>query len=168
MFMSLLLRISMGGIMSDCIDTVSSLMPSSSKFEGSDLQKILDETIGQYFDEVDNRIEELVDAPFLSEAEGDYLDLLYGRLYGVSRGVDESDDEYRTRLMFQASDKMRVKELVDLGCSVYAYVEDYNAEWVLTSRNTSLTDKIMVEFPSSLVEELVKDNCIWEKILVSV
>ena len=66
----------MGGIMSDCIDTVTSLMPSSSSFDGSDVQRILDETIGPYFDDMVERIEDLIDAPFLTEASGDYLDLI--------------------------------------------------------------------------------------------
>ena len=85
--------------MSECIDTVSSLMPSSSGFDGSDVQGILDETIGPYFDEFVERIEELLDAPFLTEASGDYLDLLHGRLYGVERAIDEDDDDYRMLLM---------------------------------------------------------------------
>ena len=158
----------MGGIMSDCIDTVTSLMPSSSSFKGSDVEAILDQTIGPYFDSKENDIEELLNAPFLTEATGDYLDLLYGKLYGVKRDFDESDDDYRTRLTFQARDKVRQSDLQELGCNVYAYVDDFDAEYTLTSRNTSLTQKVLVEFPSLEVEELVKNNLLWEKLLVSV
>lgn len=158
----------MGGIMSDCIDTVTSLMPSSSSFKGSDVEAILDQTIGPYFDSKEHDIEELLNAPFLTEATGDYLDLLYGKLYGVKRDFDESDDDYRTRLTFQARDKVRQSDLQELGCNVYAYVDDFDAEYTLTSRNTSLTQKVLVEFPSLEVEELVKNNLLWEKLLVSV
>ena len=158
----------MGGIMSDCIDTVTSLMPSSSSFKGSDVEAILDQTIGPYFDSKEHDIEELLNAPFLTEATGDYLDLLYGKLYGVKRDFDESDDDYRTRLTFQARDKVRPSDLQELGCNVYAYVDDFDAEYTLTSRNTSLTQKVLVEFPSLEVEELVKNNLLWEKLLVSV
>ena len=154
--------------MSDCIDTVSSLMPSSSSFDGSDVQEILDQTIGKYFDDMEVRIEELLDAPFLTEASGDYLDLLHGILYGVKRKIDEDDMDYRIRLIFQAKDKLRVKELEDLGCKVYAFVDDFDKDTVLTSRNNSLTRKVLVDFPNTDVEELVKDNLLWEKILVSV
>ena len=154
--------------MSDCIDTVTSLMPSSSSFDGSDVQRVLDETIGPYFDEMEERIEELLDAPFLTEASGDYLDLIHGRLYGVERSVDEDDDDYRVRLSFQARDKVRPYDLLELDCGVYAFVDDFDVDYSLTSRNTSLTKKVLVEFPSLEVEELVKDNLLWEKLVVSV
>ena len=55
----------MGGIMSECIDTVSSLMPSSSSFQGSDVEGILDQTIGGYFDDMMERIEDVLDAQLL-------------------------------------------------------------------------------------------------------
>jgi hypothetical protein len=158
----------MGGLMSDCIDTITSLMPSSSNFDGSYVQEILDQTIGPYFDNMDERIEELLDAPFLTEATGDYLDLIHGKLYGIERGVDEDDDDYRIRLSFQARDKVRPSDLRELGCDLYAFVDDFDTDYSLTSRNTSLTKKFLVEFPSLEVELLVKDNLIWEKVLVSV
>ena len=101
--------------MSDCIDTVTSLMPSSSSFKGSDVEAILDQTIGPYFDSKENDIEELLNAPFLTEATGDYLDLIHGRLYGIERHVGESDDDYRIRLTFQARDKVRQSDLQELG-----------------------------------------------------
>jgi hypothetical protein len=153
--------------MSDCIDTVTSLMPLSSGFDGSDVQRILDETIGPYFDELEERIEELLDAPFLTEATGDYLDLLHGKLYGLERLPDESDDEYRARLIFQTKDGVRVPDLLDLDCGVYADpdVVSFDEDTVLTSRNTAMSDKYIVACPSDAVEALVKDNLIWEKVV---
>ena len=150
--------------MSDCIDTVTSLMPLSSGFDGSDVQRILDETIGPYFDELEERIEELLDAPFLTEATGDYLDLLHGKLYGLERLPDESDDEYRARLVFHIRDGVRVSDLLELDCGVYAdpEVQSFDEDTVLTSRNTALSDKYIVACPSDAVEDLVKDNLIWE------
>lgn len=152
--------------MSDCIDMITSLMPSSSNFDGSDIQRILEDTIGVYFDSKEEEIEEIVDAPFLTEATGDYLDLIHGVLYGVERKVNEDDDEYRARLSFQARDKVRPVDLMELGCDVYAFVDNFDASTKLTSRNTSLTKKVMVEFPSLEIEELIKDNLLWEKVMV--
>ena len=169
LILSLVHIISMSGvIMSDCIDTVTSLMPSSSKFRDSDVQTILESTIGAYFDGKEEEIEELIDAPFLTEASGDYLDLLHGGLYGVKRASGEDDEEYRARLTFQARDHVTVEDLEALGCKLYAHVDDYDAEYTLTSRNTRLTRKVMIDFPSSSVEELVKDNLIWEGWVTSV
>lgn len=148
--------------MSDCIDTVSSLMPSSSSFEGSDVQRILDGAIGLYFDEKENEIENIIDAPHLTEAEGDYLDLLHGTLYNIKRNIDESDDEYRLRLSFQAKEGLTINDIRELGCMAYAYVEDYNPNDTLTSRNTSLTKKLIIKCPNEDIENLIKDNFIWE------
>ena len=148
--------------MSDFIDTVTSLMPSSSGFDGSDVQAILDETLGPYFDAKEEDIEALIEAPLLTEAEGIYLDLLHGKLYGIERGTDEEDDEYRTRLAFQAKDRITINDLRELGCDVYAYVPDFNPTNMLTSRNTGLTRKLIIECPTIEVENLVKDNMIWE------
>ena len=57
---------------------------------------------------------------------------------------------------------------MELDCGVYAFVDDFDSDYTLTSRNTSLTKKVLVEFPSLEVEELVKNNLLWEKVLVSV
>ena len=154
--------------MSDCIDTVTSLMPSSSGFDGSDVQEILDETIGPYFDNLEERIEGLVDAPFLTEATGDYLDILHGKLYSVTKHAGEGDDDYRDRLIFQARDKVTVPVLEDVGCKVYALPPDvtFDVDDVLTSRNTALNNKFIIECPSDEVEALVKDNLIWEDLVV--
>lgn len=153
--------------MSDCIDTITSLMPLSSNFDESDVQRVLNRTIGPYFDTLTERVEELIDAPFLTEADGDYLDLLHGRLYGLERLPDEEDDDYRARLVFQTHDGVRVSDLLELDCGVYAdpEVQSFDEDTVLTSRNTALSTKFIVECPSDEVEALVKDNLIWEKVV---
>jgi hypothetical protein len=152
----------MGGIMSECVDTVTSLMPSSSSFDGSDVQEILDHTVGPYFDDLAERVEEVIDAPFLTEATGEYLDILHGKLYGITREYEESDDDYRSRMIFQAKDSMRVPDLLELGCKVYAYVPDFDVDSVLTSRNTSLSTMYIIKCPNQIIEDLIKDNLIWE------
>ena len=151
--------------MSDCIDTVTSLMPSASSFDGSDVQEVLDRTIGPYFDDLEGRIEDVLDAPFLTEATGDYLDLLHGKLYGITRNLEESDDDYRLRMSFQCKDGLRIPDLLDLGCKVYAHVDDFDADDTITSRNTSLTTQYIVKCPNDDIEALIKDNLIWEKVV---
>ena len=156
----------MGGIMSECIDTVTSLMPSSSNFDGSDVQEILDQTVGPYFDDLAERVEEVIDAPFLTEATGEYLDILHGKLYGVTREYEESDDDYRSRMVFQCKDGVRVPDLVELGCKVYAHVDNFNVDTVLTSRNTAIYEypsrKYIVKCPNERIEKLIKDNLMWK------
>ena len=152
--------------MSECIDTVTSLMPSSSSFDGSDVQEILDHTIGPYFDDLAERIEEVIDAPFLTEATGEYLDMLHGKLYGISRKDGESDDDYRSRMIFQCKDGVRVPDLLELGCKVYAYVPHFNVDTVLTSRNTMLAAQFFVKCPNENVKELIKENLLWEWVLM--
>jgi hypothetical protein len=150
--------------MSDCIDTVGSLMPSSSHFRDSDVESILDETIGVYFDSKEEEIEDVLDAPFLTEATGDYLDLLHGKLYGIERVDDETDDDYKRRLTFQAKDTFRLSDLKELGCRVYLHVTDFDEDTTLTSRRiTNCSNKLVIDCPSPEIEELVKQNWLWEK-----
>jgi hypothetical protein len=146
--------------MSDCIDTVTSLMPSSSSFDGSDVQEILDHTVGPWFDDYEVKVEEMLDAPYLTEASGEYLDLLHGRLYSIERNSGESDDSYRLRMVFQCKDALTVQGLRDIGCRVYALpdVQSFHESSVLTSRNTSLNVKYVIDCPSDDIESLVKLN----------
>jgi hypothetical protein len=152
--------------MSECIDTVTSLMPSSSSFDGSDVQEVLDHTIGPYFDDLAERVEEVIDAPFLTEATGEYLDILHGKLYGISRKDGESDDDYRSRMIFQCKEGVRVPDLLELGCKVYDHVPHFNVDTVLTSRNTMLNTQYIVKCPNENVKELIKENLLWEWVLM--
>lgn len=154
--------------MTEFIDTITGLMPLSSNFDGSDMQSLLDETLGAYFDSKEEDIEEVLDAPFLSEADDDYLDLIHGQLYSIKRKPEETDEEYRSRLVFQAKDHLTVPDLRELDCKVYAYVDEYNPASTLTSRNTGLTRKLIIECPTPEVEALVKDNMIWQGVVVFV
>lgn len=139
-------------------------MPSSSNFKDSDVEKILDETIGIYFDKKEEEIEEVLDAAFLTEATGDYLDLLHGKLYGIERGTDESDDDYKKRLTFQARDTFRLGDLKELGCRVYLYVTDFDEDDTLTTRKiTNCPNKLIIDCPTQEIEDLIKKNWLWEK-----
>lgn len=149
----------------DCISTVSSLMPSSSKFSGSDVESIFDETIGEYFDRMEIRIEDLLDAPFLTRASGEYLDLIHGRLYGLDRLPDESDDDYRIRLGFKARDGFPITELAKLGCTVYVCDDAEVTGMTLLSRNTSAGTGLVVECPDDSIEDLIKDNLIYDGVV---
>lgn len=153
--------------MSDCINTVSSLMPSSSGFRKSDVEAIFEETIGDYFDRMEIRIEEVLEAPFLTRASGEYLDIIHGKRYGLKRLPDESDDDYRMRLSFQARDSFQLKDLYELGCKVYLETPNFTLGETWTTRKVqNWPGKLLVECPSGAVEELIKDNIIWEKIMV--
>lgn len=153
--------------MSDCIDTIASLTPASSRFANSDVREIFDETIGKYFDEKEIDIEDLIEAPFLTEASGFYLDYIHGRLYGIERLPDEDDEDYRARLIFHCKEGVQLKDLQELGCKVYLHFEDFDEDTTLTSRRiTGFNNKLVIDCPSDAIEELIKDNYIWEKALV--
>ena len=65
-------------------------------------------------------------------------------------------------MVFQAKDSIRVPDLLELGCKVYAHVDDFDVDTVLTSRNTSLSTQYLIKCPNQIIEELIKDNLIWE------
>lgn len=90
------------------------------------VRKIIDNTIGEWFD---NYVEENgFERFFLQLAEGGYLDVI-GLGYGVYRRIDESDDDYRARIVYEALGHLTANYLEDVyGLSLYSYVEDFDVE----------------------------------------
>ena len=85
--------------MSVFLDLLCGLLPLHSvlQVEGNELRKVLDRSIGEYFDNVDDIKEQL----FLSSATGSWLDV-WGRDFGVPRKLGEGDEEYRERIVFES------------------------------------------------------------------
>ena len=64
--------------------------------DDNELRKVLDRSVGEYMDAVELPLDEL----FLTSASGGWLDA-HGRDYGVTRRPDESDDDFRERIVFE-------------------------------------------------------------------
>ena len=94
--------------------------------EGNPARTLIMKTIGAWLDNYD--VTELYDNSFLETATGKWLDL-YGRDLGVVRQLDESDEDYRTRLIYASIGNLSIDYLLNVfDLSLYSFREDFNVE----------------------------------------
>ena len=100
--------------------------------------KIIDNGLGEWLDNLD--VKGLFDGLFLQDAENEYL-ALQGNQYNVLRKPDESDEDYRKRIIYETLGRLTVDYLLDVyDFEVYVYIEDYNpTSNQLTSDNPYLS-----------------------------
>ena len=117
-------------------------LPVNSQLQNPDnpMHNIIQNTIGELLDnfEID------YDQFFLQDATGKYLDL-HGKQYGIGRKNNESDEEYRNRIILCAYEYATVKVLTEIyGVKFYANVDNFeNNTNLLCSDNPYLTDELM-------------------------
>ena len=117
-------------------------LPVNSQLQNPDNQMhiIIQNTIGELLDnfEID------YDQFFLQDATGKYLDL-HGKQYGIGRKNNESDEEYRNRIILGAYEYATVKVLTEIyGVEFYANVDNFeNNTNLLCSDNPYLTNELM-------------------------
>ena len=87
--------------MSVSMDMIVEMLPLSSKLQQSDnpLRIVLDRTVGEWLDNFSQPFEQL----FLMSATEGWLDA-HGRDYGVPRRLDEDDEHYRQRIVYEKLD----------------------------------------------------------------
>ena len=117
-------------------------LPVNSQLQNPDnpMHNIIQNTIGELLDnfEID------YDQFFLQDATGKYLDL-HGKQYGIMRKNNESDEEYRNRIILCAYEYATVKVLTEIyGVKFYANVDNFeNNTNLLCSDNPYLTNELM-------------------------
>lgn len=126
--------------MSDFVDMLTEMLPmhSSLQDKNNPLRKVLDYTVGEYMD----NLEQPFDMLFLDTATGGWLDS-FGRDYGIFRKPDESDDDYRTRIVYEKRDNLTANFLTDIyNAGLFSFREDFNVtENTLVSDNPYLSSK---------------------------
>lgn len=130
--------------MSDFFEMMLDILPLHSNLQKTDnpLRTVLDRSLGEYMDNIST--ERVFNGLFLNTAEGGWLDA-HGRDYGVVRKLDESDEDYRNRIVFEKLEYLTARNLIDIyGLTLYVFVEDFNvAENCLTSDNPYISNKYM-------------------------
>ena len=133
---------------------------------------VLDGTVGEYLEHFDPHFLDV----FLSTSKGGYLDLL-GVEYGVLRGVDESDTDYRNRIIEMISPADTTEDLNKLGVKLWTYnsyivdeLEDEDStSWHMVSRNTLIRDSsrdyLFIGSAPDGTEDLVSEKLVEEDIL---
>lgn len=144
--------------MSDFAEAFINLLPNNSNLRNTNnaVNIIINDTVGEWFDNNSEFVENL----FLNTAKGKYLDL-FGKDYGVHRNVDENDDDYRDRIIFEKLEYLTVKNLIEIfKLNIYCYVEgfpyrhDRLYDNVLTSDNLYASDKYMIFIDSNMFKIL--------------
>ena len=128
--------------MSTFVDMLVEMLPlhSAIQREGNPLRRVLDKSVGEWMDGFEQPYDEL----FLSTASGGWLDA-HGRDYGVSRKLDEDDESYRERIVYEKLDHLTVGLLYTVyGLDLFVFVEDFDPlENTLTSDNPHISNKYM-------------------------
>ena len=128
--------------MSTFVDMLCDMLPlhSAIQREGNELRKVLDKSVGEWMDGFEQPYDEL----FLSTASGGWLDA-HGRDYGVPRKIDETDEDYRERIVYEKLDHLTVGLLYTVyGLDLFVFVEDFDPlENTLTSDNPHISNKYM-------------------------
>ena len=90
------------------------------------MHTLIHNTVGAWLDNYS--IEKLYENSFLDTATGAWLDL-FGNEYGVTRHLEESDTDYRKRIIYEAIGNLSVKYLVDIyDLTLYTYLPDFSIE----------------------------------------
>ena len=125
--------------MSIFIKMLCDMLPMASNLQDTNnsVRKVLDYSVGEYMDNLPDIFDEL----FLTSATGGWLDA-WGKDFGVLRKVDESDDDYRQRILFEKLEYLTAKNLSEIyGVELYSAFDGFNpVENDLTSDNPYLTD----------------------------
>ena len=104
--------------------------------ENNDFVRVLDGTVGEY---LENRNNHFLDV-FLTMADGKYLDI-HGKMYNLFRKKDESDEDYRNRIILNKSILQRTTDFNKLDIGVWIYKDGVVDKATLTSRNPYLKEK---------------------------
>lgn len=98
--------------------------------------KIYDGCVNEY---LENRRNHFLDT-FLVMAERDYLDI-HGKMYNLFRKKDESDEDYRNRIILNKSLLQRTSDFSKLDIGFWVYKSGVTDKDTLTSRNQYLKDQ---------------------------
>lgn len=110
-------------------------LPSHSSLHREDNpgRQVLLNTIGAWLDRFEER--EWFEQFFLQDATGKYLDL-HGRDFGLPRKIDESDDDYRNRIIYETLGHLTTYFLKSVyNVELYVKVNDFDGDTMLTSDN---------------------------------
>ena len=97
---------------------------------------VLDGTIGEYLERYNNHIYDV----FLTRATGKYLDV-HGALYEIFRQENESDEDYRRRILTEESIVQSTSDFLALNIVLWVYFTDILNKDVLSSRNPHLKEE---------------------------
>ncbi len=115
--------------------------------ENSDGYKLFNDTLVWYLQNIQD--EDKMFNLFIETAENLWLDLL-GYIKGLYRLENESDDDFRDRILVSSNFQLSIDDIENLGGEVVCYVQDLNKQ--ITSKNDLLSDEFIIDAPKSCKE----------------
>ena len=122
---------------------------------------VFDNTIGAWMDNFEET--DYLKQLFLITATNTYIDV-HGSQKGVYRLKDETDEEYRLRIINEKSLKFNLHDLKNLGVDLWCYVNSINNN--LTSKNVYLHNKYYAHATDEVITKintkfLIGDTITW-------
>ena len=126
--------------MSEYGEEILDRLPENSSLKSSNnpARKVIMNTVGEWLDNYDDNFENL----FLNESVGEYIDC-HGREYGVYRKLNESDEDYKKRIIYQILGHLTADYLINIyNVNLYVDIPNYNPNNnELTSDNHYISDE---------------------------
>ena len=110
--------------MSEYGEEILDRLPESSnlKLKDNPARKVLDNTVGEWLDNFNDNFTNM----FLSEAEDKFIDC-HGREYAVYRKLDESNEDYKKRIIYEILGHLTADYLINIyKVDLYVDIPDYN------------------------------------------
>lgn len=126
--------------MSEYGEEILDRLPENSSLKSSNnpARKVIMNTVGEWLDNYDDNFENM----FLNESIGEYIDC-HGREYGVYRKLNETDEDYKKRIIYQILGHLTADYLINIyKVNLYVNIPNYNPNNnELTSDNQYINDE---------------------------
>ncbi|WP_296874601.1 hypothetical protein [uncultured Methanobrevibacter sp.] len=126
--------------MSEYGEEILDRLPENSSLKSSNnpARKVIMNTVGEWLDNYDDNFENM----FLNESIGEYIDC-HGREYGVYRKLNETDENYKKRIIYQILGHLTADYLINIyKVNLYVNIPNYNPNNnELTSDNQYINDE---------------------------
>lgn len=129
------------------------------KNERNAFRQVFINTVGALLDSFD--IYGSMEAPFLQNAEGVYLDL-HGKDLGVPRKYGETDEEYHRRMVYEVLCYLTADYLIEVyRLELYVYLANFNPNGrVLTSNNPYICENGFMAFADDEIKQILETKFI--------
>lgn len=129
--------------------TITDSLPRESLVRGTPWEEFLNNTIGYFFEMLEEEVELMNEGLFIESASGKYLDL-HGKDLGLPRKVDESDDDYRNRLLIEPLDKFNIQTLYEVYDVQLLTYNSNKTDLMLLSDNHYLSNEYFLDVDDEL------------------
>lgn len=136
-------------------------LKSALRDKNNDARKLLDYTVGEWLDNFTDT--DFLEQFYIQNATDKYLDL-WGKLFDIPRKLDENDDDYRNRIVYDGIGNLNVDYFINVfNLPLYAYVNNFNVyNNDLTSRNKYYKNNGFMSVAPLEIQQILSDKFLLE------